>query len=387
MTTTPLPSATASQTILIIDDDPCVCEALSAVLESPGRHVIVCRDFESAAMMLELFLVTHVLSDVKFTGPFRFEGLDVVDFVQRSGSAAPVILMTGYASEELRREALTRGAAAVLEKPVCEEDIERFFPPPELKREGVVTIVPTFDDIVSGNDLYAQFQPLVWIDRPINAVGFEALTRLRSESPFSNPELLFRYAEAKSRIVELELTAAAASMKAGRELTAIGFLGINIHPFLFSVADRMCDGIMDAAAEAGISPARLVLEITEQGALPSAERVEAVIATLRYHGVRFAFDDVGSAYSHVKSLATVRPSYLKISQQFGTGCESNETHRKIIENVQNLAHSFSSEVLLEGIETARTANFARESGIRLGQGYLYSRPTDAAILAARYTGA
>ncbi len=385
MTTAP-PGATASQTILIVDDDPAVCEGLAAVLETPGRHLILCRDFESAALMLELFLVTHVLSDVKFTGPFRFEGLDVVDFVKRTASAAPVILMTGYASAELRAEALARGAAAVLEKPVFGEDLERFLPTPESERDGVVTIVPTLDDIVTSNKLYAQFQPLVWIDKPINAVGFEALTRLRSDSPFGNPEMLFRYAEAKSRIVELELAAAAASMKAGRDLTAIGFLGINIHPFVFSLADRMCDGILDAAADAGISPARLVLEITEQGALPSAEKVEAVTDVLRSHGVRFAFDDVGSAYSHLKSIAAVRPSYLKISQQFGTDCESNDVHRKIIENVQNLANAFSSEVLLEGIETARTATFARDSGIKLGQGYLYSRPTDPKTLAARYGG-
>jgi EAL domain-containing protein (putative c-di-GMP-specific phosphodiesterase class I) len=370
--------------VLVVDDDSTICAALAAALEVRGRHLIICRDFESAQLMLEMFLVTHVLSDVKFTGPFRFEGLDVVDSVRRASDAALVILMTGYASEELRNEARARGAEALLEKPVSVADIERFISSPDPEREALVTVVPTLDEILDSGMLYTQFQPLVWIDTPIHAVGFEALTRLRTESPLSNPELLFRYAEAKSRIVDLELAAAAASMVAGRELTGIGFIGINVHPAVFSEVDRLCDGILDAAADAGVPPARLVLEITEQGPLPGPGPVEAVVGILRSHGVRFAFDDVGSAYSHLKSIAAVRPSYLKISQHFGTGCETNDVHRKVIENVQNLARSFSSEVLLEGIETVRTATFARDAGIKLGQGYLYSRPTDASSLVACY---
>ncbi len=378
------PAETAAQTVLVVDDDPIICAALSAGLEARGRHLIVCRDFESAKLILGLYPVTHVLSDVKFTGPFRFEGLDVLDFVKRSFPAALVMLMTGYASEELRREARAHGAEAVLEKPVSLDEIERFVPLPDRDTESLVTVVPTLDDVLDNGMLMTQFQPMVWIDKPIHAVGFEALTRVRTSSPLSNPELLFRYAAAIGRVTDLELAAAGASMLAGRELTDIGFISINVHPIVFSEVDRLCNGVLDAAAEAGVPPTRLVLEITEQGPLPDLGQVEAVAGILRAHGVRFAFDDVGSGYSHVQALTAVRPSYLKISQQFGTSCESNEAHRKIIRNVQDLARAFSSEILLEGIETARTATFAREAGITLGQGYLFCRPTEVAALVGRY---
>src|SRR5207247_10538908 len=113
---------------------------------------------------------------------------------------------------------------------------------------------------------------------------------------------------------------------------------------------RLSDVIIDRAADAGVSPARLVLEITEQAPLPELRRVEAAATILRSHGVRFAFDDLGTAYSHLPSRAAVRPSYLKISQHFGTSCEANPSHRKIIENVQALAAAFSTEVVVAGIE-------------------------------------
>ena len=248
----------------------------------------------------------------------------------------------------------------------------------------MLTILPSIDEILDGGLLATQFQPLVWIEQPEHAVGFEALTRVRTESPLANPEVLFRYAQAKNRVVDLELAAAANSLKSGRELVGIGFISINAHPLVFTEIDRFCDGIINAAADAGVSPARLVLEITEQAPLPELRRVEAAATILRSHGVRFAFDDLGTAYSHLPSIAAVRPSYLKISQHFGTSCEANPSHRKIIENVQALAASFSSEVVLEGIETKETATFARETGIRFGQGYFYSRPAESSELVARY---
>jgi EAL domain-containing protein (putative c-di-GMP-specific phosphodiesterase class I)/ActR/RegA family two-component response regulator len=378
------PAATAAQTVLIIDDDPEICSALAAGLSERGRHVIVCRDIEAAQIVFERFPVTHVITDVKLTGPFRFEGLDIVDLARRNPQSVSVVVITGHATDELRAEAHARGAEAVLQKPFSLDDIEQFVPRPHGGEESVVTIMPQIDEILGGGLLTTQFQPVVWVDQPRHAVGFEALTRLRAESPLSNPELLFRYAVSKGRVIDLELAAAANSLRTGRELSRIGFLSINVHPAVFSDVDRFCDAILNAAAEAEVPAARVLLEITEQGPLPELPRVEAVSSILRSHGVRFAFDDVGSAYSHMPSMAAVRPSYLKISQQFGTACETNTASRKIIENVRALATSFSSDVVLEGIETRRTAAFARENGIRFGQGYYYSRPAEPLPLAARY---
>ena len=374
----------ATQTVLIIDDDPEVGAALTMALEADGRHLIVCRDIESAQLVVEQFPITHIITDIKLTGPFRFEGLDVIDLAKRNPQEVSVVVITGHATEELRSEAHARGAKAVLQKPFSIEEIERFIPEPDSDTPAAVTVMPTIDEILEGGKLHSVFQPIVWLEQPRHAVGFEALTRLDTASPLANPELLFRYAAAKGRVVDLELMATANSLNTGGALTPVGFLSVNIHPAVFAEVDRFCDGLINAAADAGVAPARLVVEITEQGPLPNLSLVEAASATLRQHGVRFALDDLGTAYSHLPSIAAIHPSYLKISQHFGTACESNEAHRKIIENVQALAQSFSSDVVLEGIETRQTANFARETGIRFGQGYYYGRPAQAEALADRY---
>jgi EAL domain-containing protein (putative c-di-GMP-specific phosphodiesterase class I)/ActR/RegA family two-component response regulator len=377
--------ATPAQRILIIDDDLQIATGLAVALERRGRHIIVCRDIESAELVSERFDLTHVITDIKLTGPFRFEGLEIVDRVKRQHQTANVIVISGHVTEELRAEAHRRGAGAVLGKPFSVDRIERLIPAPSADIEGIVTFVPMLDEILHGDLITSQFQPIVWTENPKYAVGFEALTRLRSDSLLSDPVLLFRYAAAKGRVVDLELATATSSLAAGRELAELGILSVNVHPDVFLHADRFFHGIMDACADAELAPQRVVLEITEQAPLRDLSAVEAVSAVMRSHGFHFAFDDVGSAYSHLRAIAAVRPSYLKISQHFGTGCEESEANRKIIENVEALARSFSSEVVLEGVETEPTAAFARQLGIRFGQGYLYSRPTDTKRLMEEYS--
>jgi EAL domain-containing protein (putative c-di-GMP-specific phosphodiesterase class I)/ActR/RegA family two-component response regulator len=373
-----------TQRVLIIDGDPSSCSRLGDALRTRGRHVIACRDLESAHMVIERYPLTHILTDITFTRPFRYEGLELLDWIKQAAPTTSVIVVTD-AREDLRLEALARGADVVLQKPFSADQIRRLVEfPSETSSNAVVTFVPTLDDILGSDLLKTKFQPMVWTEDPKYAVGFEALTRLKTDSLLADPELLFRYAQQKGRVVDLEMAAAACSIASGSPLARLGILSLNIHPEVFAHADRFTDVIMDSAADAQVSPHRLVLEITEQGPLPDLGAVEAVSTMMRRHGIKFAFDDVGIAYSHLRAIAAVRPSYLKISQHFGTSLEANPFNRKIVENVEALARSFSSEVVLEGIETKQTDEFARQTGITFGQGYYYSRPADAEVLLERY---
>jgi EAL domain-containing protein (putative c-di-GMP-specific phosphodiesterase class I) len=103
---------------------------------------------------------------------------------------------------------------------------------------------------------------------------------------------------------------------------------------------------------------------------------------LKKEGVRFAFDDVGIAYSHLPYLDSVRPSFLKISQEFGTGFEADPTKTKIVRNLLSLATDFECDLVLEGIETADTAITAADLGIKYGQGYYFARPAEASTFVA-----
>lgn len=366
------------QTILIVDDDDAVTEGLAETLQRPGRELILCRDLESAQLVVEREIPACVVTDVRLSGPFRYEGLDFITDVKRHSEDARIVVMTGAWSEELQREALARGATAVLEKPFDTADLEAYLPEPATAEEASVTRVPSLDHVIHSPLFVPAFQPIVDISVPgVETVhGYESLARF-PRTFFANPSLLFEYASRKGRLVDLELACVRHSLGSGAALAATARLFINIHPFVIA-SDDLAAALTMALAEAGIPANRVVLEITEQTSLGSSTMVERQCGHLRELGFSFALDDVGIAYSHLTHIEQILPVYVKVSQDFGTDFEKHATRSKIVRNVLSLAHDFDCQLILEGIESAETRDAARDLGIHLAQGYFFARPAPAA---------
>ncbi|HVT43811.1 MAG TPA: EAL domain-containing protein [Thermoanaerobaculia bacterium] len=238
--------------------------------------------------------------------------------------------------------------------------------------------IPSFDDVLSTEHLIPHFQPIVTMKGGPSVYGYEALARLQFSTPPVDTEFLFLYAERKERIADLDLFCIANSLAHGARLAESGYLFLNLHPHVLGHHDRLLRTLESAAAQSSVPLDRVVLEITEQGSISDTARLTETIEALRALGLRFALDDVGVAYSHLALIGRIRPSFLKISQHFGTGFETDSTKRKIIENIISLANDFECETILEGIETPATARAAYEIGIPLAQGYHYRRPSEAA---------
>jgi EAL domain-containing protein (putative c-di-GMP-specific phosphodiesterase class I) len=364
------------QTILIIDDDPLITEALAQLLEQSGRELILCGDLESAQMVIERMRPACVVTDVRLTSPFRYEGLDFIGDVKRNSPESRIILMTGAHTDELEHEALARGAAAVLTKPFALSELEAYIPAATSSEQSSVVRVPSIDDIVDGSSLVPNFQPIVDLsDKDLAVHGFESLARFHG--PFlSMPEALFEYAGRKERIVDLELACLRGTFAHATSLAATAKLFINLHPAVIADA-RLAEFLTNATSSAGIPPKRVVLEITEQGSLAESGIVERRCGDLRRLGFSFALDDVGMAYSHLTHIEQIRPAYLKVSRHFGTDFQTEVTRTKIVRNVLALARDFGCELILEGIESVESRDAARNFGIRFGQGYLFGRPAPA----------
>jgi EAL domain-containing protein (putative c-di-GMP-specific phosphodiesterase class I) len=365
------------QTILIVDDDDAVTEGLAEALRLPGRELILCCDLESAQLVIAQEVPPYVMTDVRLSGPFRYEGLDFITEIKRVSRNASVMVMTGAMSEGLEREALDRGATVVLEKPFSIRDLERHLTEPTGADEASVVRIPSLDEVLRSPRFAPAFQPIVDISVPGNesAYAFESLARFNGPL-FSNPAVLFEYASRKGRLVDLELACIRNTLIHGRSLPAGARLFVNVHPTVM-MSSELVPALTKALAEAKIAPGRIVLEITEQGSLGSTAMVAAQCAALRELGVALALDDVGIAYSHLMHIKEILPAYLKISQDFGTDFETDVTRAKIVKNVLSLAHDFDCELILEGIESAQTRDAARDLGIRLGQGYYFARPATA----------
>jgi EAL domain-containing protein (putative c-di-GMP-specific phosphodiesterase class I)/ActR/RegA family two-component response regulator len=361
--------------LLIVDDDADIGLGLAVALERNGRRIIVCRDLESAQIILGTETVTDIVTDVKLSGPFRFEGLDFITEIQRVAPAARVILMSGHITDDLEAEAQRRGADAVLSKPFTIEALEPLLSTPTDGTPPSMTLIPTMDEILGGGNLRPRFQPIVSL-AGYALHGVESLARYRGEGPFARPDLLFEYAARRNDVARLEAACVERTMHEAVTFPESVTLFMNIHP---AALDDM--GVVlaleSSAQKSGISLSRVVLEITEQQEIRQHTGLFQSIDRLRDLGARFAFDDVGVAYSHLPLIERIRPAYLKISQLFGTLFESDPTRTKIVRNLVALAEEFSCAIIIEGVEDQSTADAAREMGIEFGQGYLFGKAEDA----------
>jgi EAL domain-containing protein (putative c-di-GMP-specific phosphodiesterase class I)/ActR/RegA family two-component response regulator len=363
------------QTLLIVDDDTNVGLGLAVALERPGRRIIVCRDLESAQIILASEPVTDIVTDVKLSGPFRFEGLEFIAEIMNVAPSARVILMTGHISDELVAEAERRGADAVLSKPFGTDVLEPLLNEPSGDEPPSLVILPTMEEVLSSGDLRPRFQPIVLLaDRSIH--GVESLARFRGGGPFDRPDLLFTYAERRNDVARLEAACIETTMRAAVTFPEPIRLFLNVHPAALDDVG-IAATLAACARQSGIDLSRVVLEITEQQQLRQTPSLFDAIEQLRALGVRFAFDDVGVAYSHLPLIEAIRPDYLKISQLFGTKFESDPTKLKIVRNIVALGAEFSCDIIIEGIEDESTEVAARDLGIAFGQGYLFGRPADA----------
>lgn len=361
------------QTVLVIDDEAVVAEGIADALVCGGRRIFLCSDAESAEVLLEPLNPALILCDVRLTGSFRFEGLDFLDTVARRAADAVVVLMSGAVSEELRAEGQRRGARAVLEKPFDIGEMETFLVPCVGDGDGEVVRIPSLDQILESAAFRPQFQPIIDLQRG-GVRGFESLARPGTNSPFDNPELLFAYAARRLRVADLELACIERTFETAPDLGEERLLFMNIHPAVLLECARLEALLARVSAQRGIPLTRVVCELTEQNHLPNTPRTHEAIDRLRALGVRFAFDDVGMAYSHLPLIDRIRPAFLKVSQHFGTGFELDTARSKLVSNLLSLARDFDASLILEGIETAETGVAARALGIPFGQGYFYSRP-------------
>src|SRR5215475_5599592 len=104
----PADDALMTASILVVDDEPLVQDALEFSLRSEGYRVATVQSAEEALRRLEAQAFDLIVSDLVLPG---LDGLAVLERSQALDPPVDVILMTGYASVDTAVAALRRGAS------------------------------------------------------------------------------------------------------------------------------------------------------------------------------------------------------------------------------------------------------------------------------------
>lgn len=104
--------------ILIVDDEPTILMTLSHVLSNKDTVVITSSRIEEAEEALARYTFDLVIADIRLSGMYGIEGLELLSYVKKINPETAVIIMTAYGSDEMRDEAFKRGAFHYYEKPI-----------------------------------------------------------------------------------------------------------------------------------------------------------------------------------------------------------------------------------------------------------------------------
>jgi diguanylate cyclase (GGDEF)-like protein len=230
---------------------------------------------------------------------------------------------------------------------------------------------------LTNGEFHLVFQPQLHLATN-QLVGMEALLRWsHEERGLVSPAEFIPVAEETGLIVPLgEWVLRRACAEAARWPHSIK-VAVNLSPVQFR-SRGLVTMVTHALAAAGLPASRLELEITEAVLLQKDEAIVEMLHQLRTLGIRISMDDFGTGYSSLSYLRSFPFDKIKIDRSFISDLDRNPDSAAIVRAIAELGATLGIETTAEGVETPEQLDLVRRAGCTEVQGYLISKPRQAA---------
>lgn len=212
------------------------------------------------------------------------------------------------------------------------------------------------------------FQPIVQL-ATLEAVGYEALCRPKAASMNEIVEA----AVVTRRSVQLDRYLIERALRRIARLEPMQTT-INVLPA------SLLDPALEAATlarqvrDAGVPPATITFEVTEQQAIDDVKPLKSAAKALRKEGFGFAVDDAGAGHASFTMIAALRPTVIKIDREIVFGIHRDDAKQALVEAFVSFSRRIEARLVAEGIAQRKDLAALIDHGVELGQGYLLGRP-------------
>ena len=223
------------------------------------------------------------------------------------------------------------------------------------------------------------FQPI--LDLASGTVtAIEVLSRLRDAagSPIKAQDFV-PMAEAMGVMHRIDLIVIRKALRQLAHCAFDGYIFINTSPRAL-VLDEFIPEVRRIVAETGISPERVVFEITERESIRHPNMLDLFIGRLREQGFKLAIDDFGSGFSSFHYLKRFPFEFLKIEGDFISNMLDNERDFAMVRSIVALSKELGIRCLAEHVESRETLLALQRLGVELAQGYYIGLPTENPVL-------
>jgi EAL domain-containing protein (putative c-di-GMP-specific phosphodiesterase class I)/CheY-like chemotaxis protein len=372
--------------ILVVDDEAFVRDVTVRALKSLGvADVLQACDGKQALSMLDAAAAAIDLIICDLLMP----DMDGVELVRHLADRrpSPAILFASGVHSAVRRAAESLARAYGLKvvgsfaKPIAKAQLEGALKSWSASRDPRIAgprIEIERDELnraIANGELLYHYQPKMKTrEKRLDSV--EALARWQHpKHGLLGPGAFLPVAEAGDLIAILTEVLVASGFRQAAAWQKKGLripIAVNLSPAILSDVS-MPDRFAEAAAQCGVDPESIILEITETGVALQETVYLEIITRLQMKGFRLSIDDFGTGQSSLQRLEALPFTELKIDRQFVHGIHESEPKLAIFEACIALARRFDLKVVAEGVEAATDLKVIEATGCDVVQGFIFSK--------------
>ena len=227
-------------------------------------------------------------------------------------------------------------------------------------------------ELIEEGGIFCQFQPIVDI-KTQKPIKYEALVRLKDKTNIyypnqflSNIHFTTLYTLLTQKVLEIVLDKIE---KTGKHIS------INLS-FSDITDNKLYHNLLTTLTLKKELASKLTIELLETEALEHKELIAKRLRELKNLGISVAVDDFGSGYSNFTIFQELPIDILKIDGMLIKNIAQDRISYSIVDAITQFADNIGIKTIAEFVENEQIIQILKDLGIRYGQGYYFSKPTD-----------
>lgn len=371
--------------LVVIDDEADICELIKDVAEGIGFDVWTTTAAEGFKANIGESVHDVIVLDLNMP---EFDGIEILRYLGEAKCLAGVVLVSGSDTRVLTtasRLGVSYGLnmLGTLQKPIKVADLEKTLEQVKLIAAGKKITEGDLRAAIEGGELVVHYQPKINL-RGTNDWDFTACEAVvRWNHPTRGmvfPDAFIPLAERTGLIMPLTdwvIDSVLDQIPAWQNKGLSLGVAVNIASQMLNNL-KLPDTLFTLLAAKDLKPSRLILEITETGAMSDVTRAMDILTRFRLKGFGLSLDDFGTGYSSLVQLSRMPFNEMKIDKSFVMKLDQEEEARVIARAIIDLAHNLGLHVCAEGVETQESLAWLRDAGCDIAQGYYIGKPMPAA---------
>ncbi|MFT7300798.1 MAG: EAL domain-containing protein (putative c-di-GMP-specific phosphodiesterase class I) [Porticoccus sp.] len=374
----------------MIDDEDFVLKLLGHQLNNLGfSDVVFCLSGTEAMSILERDADNFHLIMCDLVMP-NMDGIEFLRHLSGIEYAGGLILVSGederiLGTAETLAKSHNINVLGVLQKPILPELLmmllDNILPKTTASPKNVAKSYSPdeLQKAIKNGELINYYQPLAQV-KTGKIVGVETLVRWQHpDAGLIYPDQFVAMAETHNLINDLTnevLSGAIEQLRLWQAQLIDLHVSVNISVKNLSSL-QFPDQVSQALDVAGVSPKRLILEVTESRLMANPLSVIEILTRVRLKNIGLSIDDFGTGHSSLAQLRDIPFDELKIDKSFVHGAYHDTALHAIFEGSLKMAKQLGIKVVAEGVENIDDWTYLQKMDCDLAQGYFIARPMPA----------